>query len=209
MLGWGIEGMGRDGETRVLFTLNRSLLPLNPFTLKFASPLIALWVCRKDTKPSKKFSLFCWKSLECICTNLLAFRLPEGNLTTAKRGIFLYLENHQRKLYSWGFLFSVCVLVSRQFCMCRLCNKLQFICSRCESLPAVLRLDRKVLPGTLTYLFFYYRVILGRPPGACSPCSLLKSWWTFNRCGHLAGSTRYLLWKKFCFVIVHCSKREV
>lgn len=57
----------------------------------------------------------------------------------------------------------------------------------------------KVLPGTLTYLFLYYQVIPGRPPGACSQRSLLKTWWTFNRCEHLAGYMRYLtLEKKNC-----------
>lgn len=42
MLGSGIEGKGRDGEARVLFKVSRCLLPVNPFTLKFASSLAAL-----------------------------------------------------------------------------------------------------------------------------------------------------------------------
>lgn len=42
MLGWGIEGKGRDGEARILLKVNRGLLPVNPCTLKFASSLIAL-----------------------------------------------------------------------------------------------------------------------------------------------------------------------
>lgn len=41
MLGWGIEGKGKDGEAGIIFRVNRSVLSVNPFTLKFASPLTA------------------------------------------------------------------------------------------------------------------------------------------------------------------------
>lgn len=41
MLGWGVEEKGGDGEAKILFIVNRSLL-VNPFTLKVASSRIAL-----------------------------------------------------------------------------------------------------------------------------------------------------------------------
>lgn len=45
LLGTGIEGKRRDGEAGILFKVSRGLLPVNLFTLKFASSLTAFCEC--------------------------------------------------------------------------------------------------------------------------------------------------------------------
>lgn len=100
------------------------------------------------------------------------------------------------------------------------------LCTRCVTNYSILAPDVKAFQQSkteslkteeeakfhqeLVCLFLYYQVILGRPPGACSQCSLFKTLWTLTDVNILLGLWDICFEKVYVFfVVTHCYKREV